>query len=264
MLSLRAPPGCRRESPCTSGSIQLGALAHGAERSSQRSLWHGQTLTVLTPTQPLHWPQSSTSDFSMPGDLWPTGPCPGRRRRQRTSVRHVRRSGVVGESLLPGRSAPRVRTSTDGVEGIIRACIPLDKARRGDPPRCRLSSTIFYRSSRGLEPRMLGVSYEHICLAASWIMKTTGLLSGRVFPQLGWSHTHARGDESESSRSSRGDGQSGLLVPYASSCPAETRCPAGSGLYGGGDLILRWPLRRCSWQAWTWPGRSALIPAVSG
>ena len=34
---------------------------------------------------------------------------------------------------------------------------------------------------------MLGVSYEHICLAASWIMKTTGLLSGRVFPQLGWS-----------------------------------------------------------------------------
>ena len=131
MLSLRAPPGCRRESPCTSGSIQLGALAHGAERSSQRSLWHGQTLTVLTPTQPLHWPQSSTSDFSMPGDLWPTGPCPGRRRRQRTSVRHVRRSGVVGESLLPGRSAPRVRTSTDGVEGIIRACIPLDKRVAG-------------------------------------------------------------------------------------------------------------------------------------
>ena len=33
---------------------------------------------------------------------------------------------------------------------------------------------------------MLGVPYEHISLAASWIMKTTGHLSGRVFPQHGW------------------------------------------------------------------------------
>ena len=35
--------------------------------------------------------------------------------------------------------------------------------------------------------RMLGVPYEHISLAASWIMKTLGFRSGRVFPQHGWS-----------------------------------------------------------------------------